>query len=175
MEATPDGASLKLPKYFVCCILNKMGRVAQYSYWLRTGRSGDRISVGARFSAPVQTGPGAHPASCTMGTGSFPGVNSGRGRDADPLPPSSAVGHERVELYLYFPYGPYGLYRASVPVQGCTLPLPYFISTAKPLQHPKCGSTFLYNISDFRKIIASWMVSRLRSFVLPVKAICRWR
>jgi hypothetical protein len=34
---------------------------------------------GARFSTPVQTGPGAHPASCTMGTGSFPGVKSGRG------------------------------------------------------------------------------------------------
>ena len=33
----------------------------------------------ARFSAPVQTGPGAHPASCTMGTGSFPGVKCGRG------------------------------------------------------------------------------------------------
>jgi len=29
-------------------------------------------------------------------------------------------GHERVELYLYSPYGPYVLYRASVPVQGCT-------------------------------------------------------
>ena len=27
-------------------------------------------------------------------------------------------------LYLYSPYEPYGLYRASVPVQGCTLPLP---------------------------------------------------
>jgi hypothetical protein len=27
-------------------------------------------------------------------------------------------------LYLYSPCGPYGLYRASVPVQGCTLPLP---------------------------------------------------
>jgi len=26
-----------------------------------------------RFSAPVQTGPLAHPASYTMGTGSFPG------------------------------------------------------------------------------------------------------
>jgi hypothetical protein len=26
-----------------------------------------------------------------------------------------------VELYLYSPYGSYGLYRASVPVQGCTL------------------------------------------------------
>ena len=28
---------------------------------------------GARFSAPVQTVPGAHPASYIMGTGSFPG------------------------------------------------------------------------------------------------------
>ena len=28
---------------------------------------------------PVQTGPGAHPASCTMGTGSFLGVKCGRG------------------------------------------------------------------------------------------------
>ena len=27
-----------------------------------------------------------------------------------------------VQLYLYSPYGPYSLYRASVPVQGCTLP-----------------------------------------------------
>jgi hypothetical protein len=26
-----------------------------------------------------------------------------------------------VELYLYTPYGPYGVYRASVSVQGCTL------------------------------------------------------
>ena len=30
----------------------------------------------------------------------------------------SCRGHESVELYLYSPYGPYGLYRASVPVQG---------------------------------------------------------
>ena len=41
---------------------------------------------GARFSAPVQTGPGAHPASCTMGTGSFPGVKSGRGVTLSPHP-----------------------------------------------------------------------------------------
>jgi hypothetical protein len=39
----------------------------------------DRIPVAARFSAPVQTCPGAHPVSCTMGTGSFPGVKSGQG------------------------------------------------------------------------------------------------
>ena len=41
---------------------------------------------GARFSAPVQTGSGAHPASCTMGTGSFPGVKSGRGVTLTPHP-----------------------------------------------------------------------------------------
>ena len=40
----------------------------------------------AIFSAPVQTGPGAHPASCTMGTGSFPGVKSGRGVTLTPHP-----------------------------------------------------------------------------------------
>jgi hypothetical protein len=53
--------------------------------WLRSGRSGDRISVGARFFAHVQTGPEAHPASCTMGTGCFPGVKR-PGRDADHPP-----------------------------------------------------------------------------------------
>ena len=36
-------------------------------------KSGNRIPVGARFSAPVQTGPGAHPASYIMCTGLFRG------------------------------------------------------------------------------------------------------
>jgi len=40
----------------------------------------------ARFSAPVQTSPGAHPASCTMSTGSFPGLKSGRGVTLTPHP-----------------------------------------------------------------------------------------
>jgi hypothetical protein len=39
-----------------------------------------------------------------------------------PLTPFQCRGHERVEQYLYSLYGPYGLYRASVPVPGCTLP-----------------------------------------------------
>jgi len=47
--------------------------------------------VGARFSAPVQTGPGAHPASYTMGTRSFLGVKSGWGVTLNPSPPYSAV------------------------------------------------------------------------------------
>ena len=135
---------------------------------------------GARFSAPLQTGPGAHPASCTMGTRSFPGVKSGRGvtlirhpllvprsrkSRAIPLLPLWAVqpvqslsayttvhftftytsnppmdrtactepqclynGALYLYLYLYSPYGPYGLYRTSVPVQRCTLPLPFTIN-----------------------------------------------
>ena len=43
------------------------------------------------FFPPVQTGPGAHPASCKMGTGSFPGVKCGPGCAADHSPPSSAA------------------------------------------------------------------------------------
>ena len=62
------------------------GQRSRYSDWLRAGRSGDRIPVGAWFSAPVQTGPGAHPASCVMGTGSFPGVKSCRGVTLTPHP-----------------------------------------------------------------------------------------
>jgi len=40
-------------------------------------------------------------------------------------------------LYLYSPYGPHGLYRASVPVQRCTLPLPIPLLplwTVRPVQ-----------------------------------------
>ena len=40
--------------------------------------------MGTRFSAPVQTGRGAHPASCTMVTKSFPGVESGRDETLTP-------------------------------------------------------------------------------------------
>jgi hypothetical protein len=40
---------------------------------------------GAKFSAPDNTGPGAHPASYTMGTGFIPGVKQ-PGRDADHQP-----------------------------------------------------------------------------------------
>jgi len=42
--------------------------------------------VGERFFAPVQTGPGAHPAFYTMGTVSFLGLKSGRGVTLTPHP-----------------------------------------------------------------------------------------
>jgi hypothetical protein len=41
---------------------------------------------GARFFAPVQTGPGTHPACCTMSIGSFPGVKSDGGVTLTPHP-----------------------------------------------------------------------------------------
>jgi hypothetical protein len=52
------------------------------------GLDGPRIESrwGARFSTPVQTGPGDHPTHCTMGTGSFLGVKSGRSVTLIPHP-----------------------------------------------------------------------------------------
>jgi hypothetical protein len=102
----------------VCVYVRKVGPGSVVGIASGYGLDGPGIESlwGARFSASVQTGPGAHPSSCTMGTGSIPWVNSGRSMTLNPQPLTSAVGHERVELYLYSHYGPYGLYRASVPV-----------------------------------------------------------
>ena len=49
----------------------------------------------------------------------FPGGKERPGCDADPSPPSSV--EVKKEHSFYSPYGLYGMYRASVPVQGCTL------------------------------------------------------
>jgi hypothetical protein len=87
---------------------------------LRAGRSGDRIPVGARFLAPVQTGPGAHPASYKIGTGSFLGVKR-PGLGAAHPPTSRVEVKEREDLYLYSTSGP------SCPVIGWPLPLPYLL------------------------------------------------
>ena len=76
----------------------------------RYGLDGPGIeSLGVRFSAPVQTGPGAHPASYRMGTGSLPGVKRPNRGIGNP-PPSSAEVKERVQLYVYSPSGPSWLF-----------------------------------------------------------------
>jgi len=84
-----------------------------------------RIPVGGEIFRTCPDRPWGPPSLLHNGYQVFPGGKERPKRDADPLPTSSAVGHERVELYLYSPYRPYSLYRASVPVQGCTLFLPY--------------------------------------------------
>jgi hypothetical protein len=63
--------------------------------------------VRARFFAPVQTDPGAHPASYTMGTGSLSSLGvKWPGCDVDHLLTPSAEVKEIVELYIYSPCGP---------------------------------------------------------------------
>ena len=56
------------------------------TWFLPQRRFGDRIPVVARFSAPVQTGPGAHPASYKTGTVPFPEVKRCRGVTLTPHP-----------------------------------------------------------------------------------------
>ena len=78
MKIHPDAANL---------VTNEQKYQALYmKTWLRAGRSGDRIPVEERFSAPVQTSPRAYPASYTMGTGSIPGLKSGRDVTVTPHP-----------------------------------------------------------------------------------------
>jgi len=64
-----------------------VGRDSSVGTATRYGLDGPGIESrrGERFSAPIQTGPGAHSASCTVGTGSFSGVKRlGRSNEHPP-------------------------------------------------------------------------------------------
>jgi len=61
----------------VCVCVCVPGSSVGIATELRAGWSGIECRCGRDFP-PVQTGPGAYPASCTMGTVSFPGVKCGR-------------------------------------------------------------------------------------------------
>jgi hypothetical protein len=64
-----------------------------------------------------------------------------------------------VELYLYSPYGPYGLYRTSVPIQGCILSfLPWAYIRTKPCSMqplPLCNAARTAGVSVARRLIYS--------------------
>ena len=145
---------------------------------IATGYGLDGPGIASRWGRdfpPVQTGPGAQPASCRVDTGSFPGAKSGRvvtltthpllvpwSRKSRTIPvlrlwavrpvqnlsvcttvhftftytstsPMSRTAciepqclyNGALYLYLYFAYEPYGLYKASMPLQWCTLPFCY--------------------------------------------------
>jgi len=67
--------------------------VNNFCFYTKTSGPGSSVGIGTGYGLdgpgsnpsgdeilpPVHTGPGAHPASCKMGTGSFPGVKFGRG------------------------------------------------------------------------------------------------
>ena len=74
---------LKCNRYIDVCGLDSVVGIATC---YRLDGPGIESRWGARLSAPVRTGPGAHPASCMMGTRSFPGVKSGRGVTLTPNP-----------------------------------------------------------------------------------------
>jgi hypothetical protein len=77
---------LKWPTPFFVYLLT-----LKYQY----NRTQKKFPVRTRFFAHVQIGPGAHPTSCTIGTGSFPAVKRpGRGADHPP-PPSAEVENEQ--------------------------------------------------------------------------------
>jgi hypothetical protein len=79
-RSTTDAYTTVMPEnYNIIIPLCGPGSSVGIATELRAGRSGDRVPVGARFSALVQIVLGAHPASCTRVTGSFPGVKYGRG------------------------------------------------------------------------------------------------
>ena len=116
------------------------GWLSMCSYSLGAGRYGDRIPVETGFSAPLKIGPGTHPASYAMGTGSYPGVNW-PGRDGDHLHPSSAEVNRRVELYFY-PSGPSWFLLGWCLI--VPLPLPYVVASRRHSEDLTLGITITY-------------------------------
>jgi hypothetical protein len=106
-------AHLIINFYFLICCRSSGSIVSDYGL--------DDRAIGVRSPAEakdfssnlcVQTGSGAHPASCTMGTeGPFPGGKARPGRDADHSPPSSAEDVNELELYLLSPKRHHGVKR----------------------------------------------------------------
>jgi len=108
-------------------------------YWL--DGPGIESRWGARFSAPFETDSEAHPASYTMGSGSFPWVKR-PGRGVGHRPPSSAEVKERVEVFIYPPLGLRGLFWGEFYLYWSDL--------------NKRAATRTANRNGFRKITAFW-------------------
>jgi hypothetical protein len=111
--------------------------------------------MGPRFFAPVQTGRGTHPASCTIGTESSPGVKRpGRGADHSPLLAPRSRMSRAIPLLPVWVLG--ACYRANV------LLLP---------RRNECLvlSSLVYAIS--RKVAGSMSVS-LESFIYIIRPNC---
>jgi len=83
------------------------GRDSSVGIATRYGPEGSGIESrwAAKFSELVQTVPGAHPASCAKGTGSFLGVKRPGSGDDQPAHLAPRLKEEQSYLYLYFPSG----------------------------------------------------------------------
>ena len=130
-----------------------VGTVAQQVQKLTTGWTVRGSNPGGdEFSAPVQT----HPASCKIGTGSFSGVKSGRGLTLTPhtLPVPQSRKSRAIPL---LPLWVYGLCRASVPVQGCTLP---FFNTLFSIERYQPWVTGIVPALDARKSSDNYLTNQ---------------
>jgi len=102
---------------------------------LQAGRSGIEWQWGRDFP-PVQTGPGAHPASCKLGTGFFPRLKCGRGvlLTTHPLLVPRSWKSRAIPLPTLW---------ATPACNGTTLPLPLQFNIFA-LHFPKLSLTFYY-------------------------------
>jgi hypothetical protein len=100
-------------KYFITV---HQGRVAQSVQRLPTGWTvrGSNPGGGGEILRTCPDRPWGPPSLLYDGCRVFPGRNVRPGRDADPSPTSSAEVKNRVDLYLFSPYGP------SWPMKGWT-------------------------------------------------------
>ena len=130
-------------------VISEFNNLYRSSRATRYGLDGPGIEsrLGARFSAPVQTGPGAHPASYIVSNGSFPRLKR-PGRGVDHPSPSSSEVKDRVELYVLL-----SLWDFSWPVICWNLPLPIF----------KKYVTFYDDTND---------IPVARTFCPPLHALC---
>ena len=82
----------------------------------RYGLDGPGIETRPRemFSAPLQTGPGAHQTSYTTDTGPFLELRWGRGVRGYQPHPSTAEVKEIIKLYLYSPLCLHGMFQGEL-------------------------------------------------------------
>jgi hypothetical protein len=126
--------------------------------------SGDRIPVRARFSAKVQTVPGAHPASYIMDIMSFPGVKwSGRGFHY--RTPSDAEVKGKVDVNILTPSG------FSWPVLGWTLTLTLHQWKHKSLYYAKLNGNGKNDARKMRSRCGSTYCTSLTRCVILQKSI----